>query len=304
MAKRKKPSQVYQFRDKDFCIDMYRAYLLNKTVHMFTYTGLPESIPEREIELLLQRTGNCTVAHTNGNLYVFDGNLGGKPDVYYRPTLSIVANPALNFNKELKIDKDCVVIHNDSMWLGIIKLADRYITQMMENDITQNIANINTRLTTLITCKDDGDKIAADKLIQDIIDGDLSSLGADELFGAVSTQPYGQTGANTVTQLIEYAQWLRSSLDTELGIPTTNSNLKREYVSDNEIEMYNDVQSVLCKDMLIQRQIGLEKVNEMFGTNISVEFSELWKPKKPEVNEPMVDTDPAEEGGESDESEQ
>lgn len=269
--------QLYPFTDKALAVNNYQRYLLDKTLHLFEWKNLPSTIPQRELELILQVFGSGTFATVNGELYVFKANLGGQPNEYYFPTLSIIANPYLKFNAQLKINEECIVMFNDSLLTGIIPLANKYITQMVENDITQNLANINMRLINLIACKDDDDKERAEKFIKDIISGKLSALQSEEFFGAITTQPYGSTGqGNQVTQLIEYAQWLRTSLLQEFGIRTENGNVKREYVSDSEIAM-NDTNSFLLYDMLYNRKLACEKVNEMFGTDIQVDYSELIK---------------------------
>lgn len=303
--------QLYPFTDKELAVNNYQRYLLDKTLHLFEWKNLPSTIPQRELELILQVFGSGTFATVNGELYVFKANLGGQPNEYYFPTLSIIANPYLKFNAQLKINEECIVMFNDSLLTGIIPLANKYITQMVENDITQNLANINMRLINLIACKDDDDKARAEKFIKDIIDGKLSALQSEEFFGAITTQPYGSTGqGNQVTQLIEYAQWLRTSLLQEFGIRTENGNVKREYVSDSEIAM-NDTNSFLLYDMLYNRKLACEKVNDMFGTDIQVDYSELIKNEMEEQqddeyreeDEKKVETDEEVKEGDSDATE-
>lgn len=300
--------QLYPFTDKELAVNNYQRYLLDKTLHLFEWKNLPSTIPQRELELILQVFGSGTFATVNGELYVFKANLGSPLNAYYFPTVSIIANPHLQFNAQLKIDKECIVMFNDSLLTGIIPLANKYITQMVENDITQNLANINMRLINLIACKDDDDKARAEKFIDDIIKGKLSALQSEEFFGAITTQPYGSTGqGNQVTQLIEYAQWLRTSLLQEFGIRTENGNVKREYVSDSEIAM-NDTNSFLLYDMLYNRKLACEKVNEMFGTDIQVDYSELIKNEMEEQqddeyreeDEKKVETDEEVKEGDSD----
>src|SRR5574344_149187 len=54
-------------------------------------------------------------------------------------------------------------------------------------------------------------------------------------------------------------------------------NMKREAINEAEAALSEDILYPLIDDMLIQRQIGLEKVNKMYGTNITVELSSVWK---------------------------
>ena len=53
--------------------------------------------------------------------------------------------------------------------------------------------------------------------------------------------------------------------------------MKREAINEAEAALSEDILYPLIDDMLVQRQIGLEKVNKMYGTNITVELSSVWK---------------------------
>ena len=55
--------------------------------------------------------------------------------------------------------------------------------------------------------------------------------------------------------------------------------MKREYLSAEEIAANTDVLLPLVDDMLQCRQDALEKVNKMFGTNITVEKNSSWDNK-------------------------
>lgn len=80
----------------------------------------------------------------------------------------------------------------------------------------------------------------------------------------------------TFTDLIEYQQYLKASWFNEIGL-NANYNMKREKLSTTESQMNSDALLPLVDDMLEQRRLGVEKVNEMFGTNITVDFCSSWK---------------------------
>ena len=268
--------EPYQFTDKRRAINNYIRYMLNRLQGLFSYEGLPETIPQRNLELLLQVNGNATIADVNGSLYAFRGGLGGVPDPYYMPTISVVANPALKLSKTYTIDEDCIVIPNDALYCGLMPLLRRYCTSLVENDITMNLADINMRLATIITAGDDKTKYAAEKYLKDLIDGKLGILGNNTFLESVGTQPYAASGqGNQVTQLIEYEQYLKASMLNELGIQM-NWNSKRESINGEEAGMNNQSLLPLIYDMYQQRQLGVEKVNDMFGTSITVRFGYPW----------------------------
>lgn len=268
--------EPYQFTDKRRCINNYIRYMLNRLQGLFSYEGLPETIPARNLELLLQVNGNATIADVEGSLYAFRGGLGGEPNPYYMPTISVVANPALKLSKTYTIDKDCIVIPNDALYIGLMPLLRRYCTSLVENDITMNLADINMRLATIITAGDDKTKYAAEKYLKDLIDGKLGILGNNTFLESVGTQPYAASGqGNQVTQLIEYEQYLKASMLNELGIQM-NWNSKRESINGEEAGMNNQSLLPLIYDMYQQRVLGVERVNDMFGTSIEVRFGYPW----------------------------
>ena len=88
-----------QIKDKDSSVHSFILNTLAKTQSMFIYEGLPETIPQKELESILQRNGTAFITKVDGELYAFSGSFGGEPDVYGRPTEYIVTNIALNLNK-------------------------------------------------------------------------------------------------------------------------------------------------------------------------------------------------------------
>ena len=112
--------------DKDKVFENYCRYTFTRTQSMFTYEGLPDTIPVQWLESYLQRNGSCCIAEHEGKLYALLGNAGGEPDEYYQPTMYTVANPALNLSKNYEIGVDCVYCKNDYDALGLVPLVSRY----------------------------------------------------------------------------------------------------------------------------------------------------------------------------------
>ena len=273
---------LYDYENKELCLRQHIAYMLNRTQSMFKWKGLPESIPERILEIFLQTNGNVCFYHYLDDLYVFVGGLGGEPDVYYRPTIYTIANPALKISKNLKINVDCVVMPNDSMYMGLIPLFSRYATGMIENELSLKIAMINTRIIDLISAPDDRTKASAEKFLQDVISGKMGVIADNAFLDGIKALPYGTTNNNILTNLIETEQYLKASWFNELGL-NANYNMKRESLNTSESQMNNDALLPLVDDMLKCRKNACERVNEMFGTSLSVEFSSSWEDNEIEI---------------------
>ena len=267
--------KLYDFNDKELAVRNYVAYMLDRTQRIFEYKGLPDTIPQRMLEFLLQVNGFACFGKCGEDLYAFYGGLGGEPDAYYRPTVCVVANPYLNFNKTFKIDEDCVIMRNDSLLYGLLPLFQRYATAMTENDISFRLSSVNTRIEFLLSAPDDATKAAAEKFLKDIEEGKQGVIASNEFLEGIKAQEVGRS-MRTFTDLIEYQQYLKASWFNEIGL-NANYNMKREKLSTTESQMNNDALLPLVEDMLEQRRLALEQINEMFGTNISVDFASSWE---------------------------
>lgn len=264
-----------QVRDKDTAVTEFIANTLAKTQSMFEYDGLPDSIPQKELERLLQTTGNAFVTSVDGVLYALSGGKGGEPDVYGRATLYTVANPALKLNKTYDIQKAGVLIENDSNGESLLPLIGRYAVLHTDGLISLNTASILTRITMLISACDDKTKQSADEFLRKIQDGEFSIIGENAFFKGVNMQTAPTTNSVYITQLIELIQYYKASMYNELGL-NANYNMKRERLNLGEVSMNVDVLLPYVDNMLKERQNAVEKINAMFDTEISVKLASSW----------------------------
>ena len=250
-------------------------YMLDRSLLMFEYHGLPDSIPAIELERLLQSNGFAGVTEVQGELYAFYGGLGGEQDVYGRPTTMVISNPALNYNETLTIDEDVILMRNDSMMLGLIPTFAKYCSLLNENEITMALASISQRVNNLISVADDNTASSADKYLKQLEEGKLGYIFESKLFDSLQTNPMNSAGGGSISDLIELQQYLKASMYNEIGL-NANYNMKRERLNSAEVEMNSDNLYPLVDNMLEHRRIALEQINEKYGTEISVEFNSSW----------------------------
>lgn len=261
---------------KDTLIDLYRKTMLSRTQKMFKYNGLPDTIPQNDLELIVQTKGSCTWAKVEDKLYVFRSGLGGMPNEYYRPTLSIIANPFLKFNATLKIGEDCVVMRNDPFYQGLIPIIDKAAYLLAEADISFKFAAINIRVPAIIGAPNDNIKEEAKEMFKQIEEGSqLGIIGDDDFFERVNVYDYAKAEYG-IQHLIELKQYIIGTFYQDLGI-RSSFNMKREAINEAEAGMSDAILFPLCDLMLQERKDALEKVNKMFGTDITVEFDSSWK---------------------------
>ena len=295
----------YDYKAKTRNINQLNKYMLAKTLSMFEYQGLPETIPQRELERLLQTNGYAFITKApDGELYAFSGSLGGtERDPYGQPTQITITNVALNFNKTLDLNKDGVLLRNDDLRIGVMPVFEKCNTLLVENDVNMVMWGFNSRIQKLITAPDDKSKESADLYMKKIIDGDLSIIGDNAMFDGVKMQaPAASSGAG-VQQMIEYQQYIKSEMFNEVGL-SSNFNMKRERLISSEVDQAEDSLFPLVYNMMENRISGIAALNETFGLNITVDFGSVWALKNKKLVDgvtgnngiPDSDADPADNG--------
>ena len=121
--------------------------------------------PARFIEQNLLINGFVGIAETD-KIRAYFGGMGGVLDEYYLPSIFIVANPWLKLNKEFNIYRDyhekefskkddCIIGLNDTFSYGLYPLIEKYAIQLATNEITLNVADINSRAINILTATSD-----------------------------------------------------------------------------------------------------------------------------------------------------
>lgn len=270
-------------RNKHTIAQEYYINFLNRTDSMFKYSGLPDTIPPYILERYLKVNGWAgigrapdTAQNHAGELVCFFGGLGLKPDLYYRPTAIILANPVLG-TKEYEIGTDCVWAKNDSCHQGISHILSRYAHLLAENDISISIAQVTTRIPFMITAETNSELESAKAFLAQAEEGKIGIVKASNFNRGISPQPtIGDSNGGYIKALIELQQYLKASFNNDLGVGS-NFNMKRERLTTAESEMNAPSLLPLVDEMLKFRKIMCEEVNLMFDQNWSVELDSAWK---------------------------
>ena len=264
---------MYDYKNKQKNVAQLNDYMLAKTLSMFEYSGLPESLPAIELERILQTSGYAFVTEVEGELYAFTGGFGGVPDVYGNPTKLIVSNQALNLNKDFDIKVDGVLIMSDSSMIGLNPLFEKHNTLLVENDINMVINGYNSRIQRMISASDDRTRVSAESYLKKIVDGDIGVIGENALFDGVKS--HSVTGSVEVTSMIEYHQYIKSSLYNEIGLGQ-NFNMKRERLVSAEVDQIKESIYPFVYDMMKCRLEAIKKINAKYGTEIEIGFGSVW----------------------------
>lgn len=263
----------YDYKNKDENVNNYIRYMLVRTLTMFKYHNLPETIPQRELENMLQVNGHCCIAEHEGVLYALSGTFAGEQDAYGRPKQYLVSNPYIKCNKTFTINDDCIIIRNDDMLIGLMPMLQKYCTLLNENDITMLISDVNYRIQTVFSANDDRTIDSIKSYIKQMFDGDVGVIAENRLFDSAKV-----VNSNTVPhmkELFEYHQYLKAGLYNEIGL-NANYNMKRERLTKGEVEVNSESLYPFIDNMYECREQAIKSINDKFGTDIAIEFNSSW----------------------------
>lgn len=268
--------------------------LYNIVIDIFSYENLPEKITKEDIENSLILLGHATVFDRKGHLYSVFSRIYDF-DYHYQPTKMVYANPRLVDAHIYTIGEDCEVIYNTSMkhrvWnlkvdSGLYTFIARYARQLADIEATLNIYTVNSRITSYPTA--DGDKMASSiKAFFDKIKlGQNAVIADDAIINRFRNVDINRSsirdGVNDwlIARDKIFEQFLR-----DIGVRMNNP--KKAQVNEEEIEANDQLLLISLDDLLLARQEGVERVNNLFGTDIKVKINERFdisKNKEVETN--------------------
>ena len=246
---------------------------LNKTLTMFLYSGLPDTIPIEELEKILQLNGSGFITMIDDKLVVLQGNYNyEKVDIYNRPYEINCYLPDKRKYQTFKI-ADGVVIKNDYLERGLQPIFKKWGYLINESEITLTVANRFKRMVKTFIANDDPTAESVKSYLNKIDSGETSLIIGNILWDSIKVD--GETNSNTLHELIEYDNYIKSELYKEIGL-YSNDNMKKERLVKSEIETGLNSIYPLVDNMLNCREQAISKINEKYDTNITVEFTSSW----------------------------
>ena len=274
--------------------------LLNICISMFEYENLPPMLPQREIELNLILTNHCVVFQDRLNqLITANTNIYGF-DVYYNPTDAVYANPNLEY-KKLAIGLNCEIVYNNNLKDNISYIPSdgalksfiyRYARMLADIESTINIYTVNARLTSYPVATNDKIANSLKSFFRKIKSGKNAIVSDDAIIESFRNVDINRTGINdSINDWLTARDKVLEMFYRDIGVKMYNP--KRAQVNVEEVESNDQLLLISKEDMLKERKEGFDRVNDMFGTNISVkisdrfniEFSQLNKEKGDDENE-------------------
>lgn len=267
--------------------DFYFKWLTNKVMNCFIIkdrsNGKTETINWNYFKMNLILDGQICITDFGDSLYACIGNRGGKPNEYYVPTVFTIANPVLG-SKQVDIDVNGVVFYNTDIDMftytgngeifsgGLYDLISQTATLLADNVISINCNQINSRITAFFTAESEAQAIAGEVVLKKMYAGKPYQILRSDLIEKLNVNPINSSASGNITELVELHNYIIANFFQSIGVKSNNV-MKRERLINSEIDSQNDYLKVSLLEILTSWQKGFDKLNEIYGTDISVNLN-------------------------------
>lgn len=265
----------------------YYNRLTDLMISQFEWINLPPTCDARFLELVLFADGMAVFFKDEILGYLtLQTMIGGPLDVYRIPIIRR-AYASNGYNMELD-NLNSVLIFNNSLHINSLLDIEMYALRLYEIQRAIDI-NVKNQKTPKIVCCDENERLTIVNLFK--------KYEGNEPF------IYGQKGLNARLDMVDVSspyvadklQVLKQLIWDEamsyIGVANTNTS-KRERLNTAEVASgMGDVEAQRFT-RLAERQRACDKINAMFGLNVSVRYRQVL----PNIEEQMVTDITGEEG--------
>ena len=247
----------------------YFNRLTELSISMFEWKNLPETVDPRYIELHLFETG-CMVYFKDdviGDLCL-DCIANGRLDVYGNPVIRRAFSGYNNYNKMLSID-DSVIIWNNYLHTNSILDVKMFARRLYMLDRIIDV-NASAQRTPVLVQGTEKQRLTLINLYKEF-EGNAPFIFGDKNLDLNSLKVLNTNAPYVADKLYDLKTQVWNEALTYLGISNI-SNVKKERMITDEVNRNLGGTIASRYSRLESRQEAVEKINKMFGTDISVEY--------------------------------
>lgn len=270
MGKKKKilaKREPYQEMNNLTYIDYYTR-LKEYAINTFEWVGLPETVDARYLELILCERGKiCFFEDETVGFMALPVNEYGNLNVYNYPTEHEIY--AVNGYTKHRNIENSVTIYNNYLRLPTVLTLSLYAERLSNIQRTIDV-NINACKTPYIIIATENQRLALENAFKQIEDNKpviafTNEMNLDNIKALDLKTPY----VSDKLTLLKHDVWNEAM--TFLGIENSNTDKKERMITD-EVNS-NDGQIEASRfNMLDARLEACDKINKMFGLDISCKF--------------------------------
>ena len=252
----------------------YRQYLNRLTelaISMFEWKHLPDTVDARYLELHLFETGSMVYFKDEviGDLCL-DCIVNGRLDVYGNPLLRRAYSGYNNYQKLLKYNNS-VIIWNNYLHSNSILDVEMFARRLYNIDRIIDI-NANAQKTPVLLQGSEKQRLTLLNLYKEY-DGNAPFIFGDKNLDINSLKAFSTDAPYVCDKLYQLKTQIWNEALTYLGISNINIQKKERLITD-EVTRNQGGTIASRYSRLESRRQAVEKINDMFGTNIEVNYRE------------------------------
>lgn len=256
----------------------YLNHLTQMAANRFTWTGLPDEVEVRFLEMSLLQRGLVVFfkdTEVTNTYMVMRASYLGDLNIYDNPTsYTMQGGTGSNYMSVDRKEDECVPIWGNYLRTAEFPNLQLWATRLADLDRTIEISIRNARQTKLVSVPE-SQKHSAVQVLQQMAEGIETVMGTEELSQiakSIETIDLESHPSKLMNLLISKGKvW--NEVMTFMGVNNSNQDKKERLVSDEVAA--NDEQIDLIKEMFIStRRKAAEDISKMFGITVSVEFNQ------------------------------
>lgn len=249
----------------------YYERLAELAITMFDWQNLPSTVDPRYLELHLFQTG-CVVYFNDdviGNLCL-DCLPNGNFDVYGNPISRRAYSSYNNYQRRLK-ESDSVIIWNNYLRTNSVSAIQMFSRRLYILDRIIDV-NVNAQKTPTLIQGTDKQRQTLVNLYKEF-DGNSPFIFGDKNLDLNALKSLNTGAPYVADKLYQLKVQIWNEALTYLGISNINIQKKERLITDEVTR--NQGGTIASRYSRLQaRRDAVEKINAMFGTNISVSYRE------------------------------
>lgn len=253
----------------------FRKYLFQKAISVFKW-NIPENWDKDYFLYTLYGMGYIAVINTDQYGVICQGGALGGYNLYYRPSYIIITNPLIRGTITANLGRDCALIKLQPDYSGIMDIVGYYADQMALASESLGINLLNVKSGTVFGAESKAMAESYKKMYDTLSDGDPAVVIDKKLLddqGKPTWFPFTQhiKESYVVSDILSDMRKIEAMFDTEIGIPNANTD-KRERLITDEVNANNTETASRCELWLDSLRSGIDKANEMYKINMSVDW--------------------------------
>ena len=255
--------------DTNTTYNYYVERLTDIAVSRFKWTGFPDSIDTRFLELTLFEKGQAVVFEDDVmGLLSLNTAISGSWNVYNVP-IKRRAYATNGYNKNLTIENSVIVFNNYIRTPSVQHILN-FSKKLTNIDVTIQI-NINTQKTPIALKANKKQQLSVLNAYKNY-DGNVPVIFKEDEFKDDSISSMSLGAPFVSPELYELKTKIWNEALTFLGVPNISETKKERMITD---EVQRQMGGVLASrtSFISMRKQACEKINKMFGLNVDVEYN-------------------------------